>query len=395
MKRSTLPIVFLIVFVDLLGFGIIIPVLPFYAKHFGHGPTSYGLLLGGYSLMQFLFNPLWGRLSDRIGRRPVVLISVAGSIVGFTLFGMAGSFAMLAFARLLAGIMNSNVAAAQSMVADVTPEGGRAKALGLVGAAFGMGFVLGPAIGGVMSRFGYSAPAYLAAGLAAMNFVLALRLLPETNPAHRRTSGPALTFARWKDTVARPDVGNLVLIFFVSTFAYSIITTALPYILLENFHVSLEKAGEKTGYLFFFVGVVITITQGGLIRPLLKVLPEGWLVVSGCFLMFVALVMLPYSLTLALLLVALALLALGNGLSQPSLNSLLSRRTSSADQGLVLGSAQSMNSLGRFLGPIWGGFMYDQWGAHATFLSGGAFMCVAFLISLSALRSVAPAALPE
>jgi MFS transporter, DHA1 family, tetracycline resistance protein len=386
LKRPILSTVFLIVFVDLLGFGIIIPVLPFYAKHFGHGPTAYGLLLGGYSLMQFVFNPLWGRLSDRIGRRPVVLISVAGSILGFLLFGLARSFALLVAARLLAGIMNSNIAAAQSMVADVTEEDARAKGLGLVGAAFGMGFVLGPAIGGVMSRYGFGAPAFLAAGLSFVNLILAWTLLPETNPAHKRTSGRTLTFGRWLDTVGRPDVGRLVIIFFISTFAYSIITTALPYILLENFHVSLEHAGEKTGYLFFFVGVVITVTQGGIIRPLLRVAPEGWLVVGGCLLMLISLVMLPYSLTVALLLVALGLLALGNGISNPSLNSLISRRTASADQGLVLGTAQSMNSLGRFLGPIWGGFVYDRWGSHATFLSGGAFMGVAFLMSLNALR---------
>jgi MFS family permease len=391
LKRPTLLIVFLIVFVDLLGFGLIIPILPFYAKTLGAGPATYGVLLGIYSLMQFFFNPWWGRLSDRIGRRPVVLVSVAGSVLGFLLFGLAKSILMLFVARILGGIMNSNIAAAQAMIADITPGEGRAKSQGLLGAAFGLGFVFGPAAGGLLSRYGVGVPAFAAAGLAALNFFLALTLLPETNPKHQRMERPSIPFL---SVLAKPEVGALVMVYFLTNFAQVTATTVLPLFLLDHLHVLPAKAGEMTGYLLALVGVLLVITQGGLIRPLLKVVREGWLIAAGSLLMLASVALVPFSSTLMLLGAALGLLAVGNGLAIPSITGLISRLTDSHEQGAVLGTNQSMASLARVLGPIFGGFVYSRWGQKAPFLAGGAALAIALFLSLNTLRPVA-AALPD
>lgn len=414
MKRPTLPIVFLILFVDLLGFGLIIPILPAYIKSFAGTPMSYAMVLASYSLMQLLFNPLWGRLSDRVGRRPVVVVSVLGSVLGFTLFATARSYAMLLAARSLTGIMNSNIAAAQSIIADVTPPEHRAKRMGMTGVAFGLGFVFGPALGGLLSRFSawgpaplvragewlvrgdaarldLAAPALLAALLAAAGLVLALGWLPETNPAHLRRAARAIGPAQWAAALGRPEVGLLILVFFASTFAQSVSTSMLPLFLQEHagtLHFRPDRVAENTGYLMAFVGVMIALTQGVLIRPLLRVVHEPGLVVAGTLLMTASLMWLPYAPAVPPLLGSLSLLALGSGVGTPALTSLVSRRTVGAMQGVVLGAAQSMGSFARFLGPVWGGFTHQHFGHGAPYVTGGACMGLAFLLSLAATRPV-------
>jgi MFS transporter, DHA1 family, tetracycline resistance protein len=412
LKRSTLFIVFLIVFLDLLGFGLIIPILPSYISWFGAGPMAYGVVLASYSLMQLLFNPLWGHLSDRFGRRPIVLVSVLGSVLGFVMFGLARSFVMLLLSRVLTGVMNSNIAAVQSIIADVTPPKDRARRMGLTGVAFGLGFVFGPALGGILSRFSawgpralvhagqalvggdahrldLGAPAFVAALLALVSFALAAGLLPETNPSHLRSAARGVGPRQWVGAVSRRDVGTLILLFFVSTFAQSISTSMIPLFLSEHagqYHFRPDRVAENTGYLMAFVGVMIALTQGGLIRPLLKVMQEAWLIVAGMLLMAVSLVWLPYSPSIPMLMGSLCFLAVGSGIGTPSLTSLISRRTEGSMQGVVLGAAQSMSSFARFLGPLWGGFTHQHLGHQAPFVSGGIFMVLAFLISVTALR---------
>ncbi|MBI5836899.1 MAG: MFS transporter [Candidatus Eisenbacteria bacterium] len=417
MKRSTLPIVFLIIFLDMLGFGLIIPILPAYIGWFGAGPLAYGVVLASYSLMQLIFSPLWGRLSDRIGRRPVVLISVVGSVLGFTLMGVARTFLMLLLSRVITGIMNSNIAAAQSIIADITPPRDRAKRMGLTGVAFGLGFVFGPALGGILSRFSswgpgflvragealvggsaqrldFGAPAMFAAMLSVVSLVLAATLLPETNPEHLRSTARSAGPRAWLAAVSRRDVGVLIVLFFFSTLAQSISTSMIPLFLKEHsaqYGFRPDRVAENTGYLMAFVGVMVAITQGGIIRPLLKVLREPWLIVAGMLLMAISLVWLPYSPSIPILMGSLLFLAVGSGIGTPSLTSLISRRTDAAMQGVVLGAAQSMSSFARFLGPLWGGVTHERLGHAAPYVSGGIFMVLAFIISLTALR---PAAVP-
>jgi DHA1 family tetracycline resistance protein-like MFS transporter len=254
-------------------------------------------------------------------------------------------------------------------------------------------------VGGDAHRLDLGAPAFLAALLALVSLVLAATMLPETNPAHRRGAARDVGPREWVAAVSRRDVGLLILIFFVSTFAQSISTSMIPLFLKEHqvqYHFRPDRVAENTGYLMAFVGVMIALTQGGIIRPLLKVMREPWLIVTGMLLMAISLVWLPYSPTIPILIGSLCFLAVGSGLGTPSLTSLISRRTEGSMQGVVLGAAQSMSSFARFLGPLWGGFTHQRLGHAAPYVTGGAFMVLAFLISLTALRPAgAPAAVEE
>ena len=387
--RSVLLVVFITVFLDLLGFGLLIPISAFYAESFGARPALITVLGACYSLMQFLFMPFWGRVSDRIGRRPVILISVAVSCVGFLAFGLASSLWMLFAARLLSGFGNANIAAAQAVIADTTTPENRAKGMGLIGAAFGLGFIIGPAIGGTLGQISLNTPAFVSAGLAAVNWVLAWFLLPETRKAGSAAHHTHLSFAGLREVRGQSNVGRLLTLSLLITGAFALMEQVLG-LYFERVWVpaaatpALVLAGHKhaamlTTYAMVAVGVTMTIVQGGLIGPLARRFGEDRLVRAGTVLLVAGLIGVPLAGEIGLFgleFPVMVLLALGSGMTTPSLTSLLSRSADADHQGSVLGMGQSLSSLGRVLGPMTAGTLFEL-GIRLPFLIGAALMAVA------------------
>jgi MFS family permease len=366
-SASALAILFVIVFVDLLGFGMVIPVMSLYAERLGASPGSTGWLLTGYSAMQFVFTPIWGRLSDRYGRRPLLLGSIAMTSVGFLGYALAPSFEWLLASRLFAGMATANIAIAQAYIADVTPPEGRARGMGLIGAAFGLGFVLGPAIGGFLPG---ALPGFAAAGLAAVNLMAAYFLLPE--PAARGEAPGRVGFRALVEALRRPGVRRLIGVFFLSVMAFSILEATLS--LLAEHRYALTRS--QVNYLFAFIGLLVVIVQGGLIGPLTRRFGEKPLLVVGLVLQAVGFAVLPWSPGLWGLGAACIPLSVGNGLVNPSLSSLLSRKVRAEDQGGTLGMGQSAAALGRIVGPISATTAYDHLWFAAPYLGAAVLLAV-------------------
>lgn len=363
-------VVFVTVFVDLIGFGIVLPLLPGYAARFGSGETMIGLLVASFPLMQFLVAPWWGRLSDRIGRRPVILIGLFGSAVSYLLFGLAGSFGLLLLSRIVAGATGATVNVAQAYLADVTPPERRAQSMGLIGAAFGLGFIVGPALGGVAIRFGTAAPGLVAATLSLLSFAVAWVRLPES-----RTAGAAVLDA--------PGMGGAVFdllrgqsipfgVMFCTTLAFTVMYLVFPLYAAEV----LGYGPSQTAYFYVFLGLISTIVQGWLVGRLAPLMGERALMVAGAVLMAAGFAALPFPLAgpakaapLERLLLALGLVAAGSGLTSPSLAGYVSRRTAAADQGRTLGGLQSVGSVGRILGPPLAGILSEAAGYRSPFLA--------------------------
>ena len=384
MKKTPLMIIFSIVFIDLLGFGIVIPILPSYAQRgFGASDITVGLLVASFSLMQLLFTPLWGRWSDRIGRKPVLAVGLGFTVIGYVMFGLAGSMFMLFASRMLAGIGGSNISAAQAYIADVTEVHDRAKGMGLIGAAFGLGFVFGPVIGGLLSVYGYEVPGLAAAGLSLIALVLTLTVLPE--PKVHTESGTreatAFSFTALKKALSRPKVGVLLLLFFLVTFGYANIYATFPILSTRVFGYS----DHQVGYLFGYLGIVGAITQGGLIRILSRKSTELTLFFIGLALTAMGLTLIPLYVNTLVLHLVLTVLAFGSGLVTPMALGLLSKHTDPREQGSILGINQSLGALGRTLGPVVGSFMFQTAGHQYPFFTGGAVMVLALLIAWRSL----------
>lgn len=373
-RQASLGILFLVVFVDLLGFGMVIPVMPIYAEHLGASEAATGWLSTGYSLMQFVFAPLWGRLSDRIGRRPVLLVSIAMTAVAFLLYGVAGSFVVLLISRLFAGAATANIAIAQAYVADVTPPEGRARGMGMIGAAFGLGFVFGPAVGGLLAGWSLAAPGLAAAALSLVNLVAATILLPEPaqHVAAARSRGRVQALL---DELRKPGIRRVLFIYLVVTLAFSAMEATYAFLALLHFGL----AERHVGWVFAYIGVIVVLVQGGLIGPLTRRFGEKRLLVVGSLLQGVALAALPFASGTAGLLLASAPLALGSGLATPSLMSLLSRFSRAEDQGGTLGIGQSASALGRIIGPLAGTMAFASWPA-GPYLGGAALMVVGAVV---------------
>ena len=355
MKRSPLLVIFITVFIDLVGFGIVMPVLPFYAEgtKFGATPSQVGLLFASYSVMQLVFAPVLGRLSDKYGRRPILLISLLGTALGFLILGSATTLWMLFLGRIIDGISGGNISTAQAYIADVTTKEDRAKGMGLIGAAFGLGFVFGPAIGGVLSRWGINVPFLFAGGLALANAILLYFTLPETVTRDHPARVSAASGRGWHQLIAalrNQRLGFVLTIYFLGIVAFSIMTATFSLFMMFR----LGYDAYHSGWIFAFVGVISAIIQGGLIGRLVKKFGEPALVIIGALLFTASLVATPFVTAatglLALLTIG-AVTSIGQALSAPSLSSLASKSASPAEQGSVLGVTQSVASLARAVGP--------------------------------------------
>src|SRR5882672_3632457 len=371
MKRSPLLVIFVTVFIDLVGFGIVIPVLPYYAEgtKFGATPSQVGLLFASYSIMQLIFAPVLGRLSDKYGRRPVLLASLLGTALGFLILGFATTLWMLFLGRIIDGVSGGNISTAQAYIADVTTKEDRAKGMGLIGAAFGLGFVFGPAIGGILSRWGINVPFMFAGGLALANVVLLFFTLPETvTPDHpaRVSAASGRGLDQLIVALRKPALASVMTIYFLGIVAFSIMTASFS--LFMMFRLGYDP--WHSGWIFAFVGVVSAIIQGGLIGKAVKRFGEPALIITGALLFSISLILSPFvrpATGVIGILSICALSAIGNALAGPSLTSLASKSASAGDQGAVLGVAQSVASLARAVGPSIAAFMIFSTIAHYGF----------------------------
>lgn len=374
MGRSPLIPIFLTVFIDLVGFGIVIPVLPYYVRTFGADADTLGLMTASFSLMQFLFSPILGGLSDRIGRKPVLTISLLGTAVASVMMGMAGTvggLSMLFAARILAGISGATIGTAQAYIADVTPPDKRAAGMGLIGAAFGMGFVLGPTIGGVLShRFGVTVPFYTVAVVAVLNSILVQVNLKEPEKHQSATADRGSRWRAMSETLREGRGAIPIWIMSLGVVAFANMETTIALLSQDRYGMT----PEQTGYLFAYMGILIAIVQGGLIRKLVPRFGEINLTLVGAAITGSALLLIAGVDGLQVLLLALGMVALGQGMLNPSLSSLISKQAPADRQGMVLGVSQAMGSLARIIGPLLGGWLYAKVSKTSPYLVGGMMM---------------------
>ncbi len=378
MKKPSLMVIFLTVFLDLVGFGIVLPLLPVYSENFGASGLLVGVIMASFSAMQFLFAPIWGKWSDKVGRRPVLLISNFGSAVSYALFavasGLKGETAlwMLLASRVFAGICGANISVAQAYIADITPPEDRSKRMGLIGMAFGLGFILGPALSGLslagfnvfglkFDGFGITGPGWVAAAMCFGNFLLTLAILPESRqPSSEPAPSDWSRFGQWSRTLARPQVGLLVWLFFLATFAFSCFETTLGLLVIDSFKLDIHKPDDAKviGYLFAYCGLVGACVQGGGIGRAVKKLGEAKLIAASLLFTAASLAALPFVTSWGALLGVLALLAIGSSLARAPIFGLISILTPANEQGATLGVAQSFGSLARIAGPIFAGSLF-------------------------------------
>jgi len=384
-NRKALLTIFLIIFIDLLGFGLIIPIVPFYLEKFVTHPDEIGRTIAAmitiFSLMQFIFSPIWGRLSDRYGRRPILMISLTGAMISHILFAIAGTLPLLFAARILTGIFSATVPTAMAYIADVTDQENRAKGMGLVGAAFGLGFILGPAAGGLLSVVGgLKLPLFGAAFFSGTALLYAFLTLKETvdidNPIERDYR--RFNIANLFRALRHPNLGILFLIFFIVTMGFANLETVFALYIDKVFQLTSKEAG----YYFAMIGFISALTQGVLIGGFTKRFGEKKLITAATFILGLSFLFLPLPKNVFLFIVPLAFIAFSLGLHNPSVTSLISKNASRDEQGGVLGMNQSFSSLGRVLGPLWAGFFFDRLGAGVPFISAGVLILIACLLSL-------------
>ena len=371
MRRSPLLPIFLIVVVDVLGLTIILPLLPFYAERLGASPAQVGLLVATYAGCQLVAGPLLGRLSDRTGRKPLLLVSQAGTLAGFLVLANAAALWVVFLSRAIDGLTAGNLSLAQAYIADVTEPKDRAKSFGVIGVAFGIGFLLGPALSGYLSQFGYSVPIYAAAGLSAMSILCTALLLPGTRPhAGADAEGPVapggkrLSVLDWSAYAAYfkdPKLAPLLWQFFCFTFSFALFTSGFALYAERRITFRGHFFGAKeVGYVFAYAGALGIVLQGGLIGRLVKRFGELPLIAAGFAAAAAGYGVLGFATFLAPLLVASTVASFGNGVLRPTLTSQITQRVSRSEQGEVLGLTQSLMSVAQITAPVLGGLLIDH-----------------------------------
>lgn len=414
-KKGSLLTVFLVVLVDLIGFGIVLPLLPFYASEFMATPVMIGLLYSIYSIAQLVFSPIWGAYSDKIGRRPIMLLSTGGAVLAYIIFGFAESFLVLFLSRLIAGIMGGNISTAQAYIADATSAKDRAKGMGLIGAAFGIGFVLGPAIAtGLIHpefrnffaglgfvqiadfmevrRFGL--PGFFAAFLSLCSFLLVWFQLPETVDVRAQKNkeiqlrNSVFSKKFWQTIKTNAGLeGNPMFVYllgaaFLLSFGQASLYSAFP-LFCES---ELGMSPEQVGIQFFYIGLIAVVVQGGLIRPLTRWFAEEKLFLVGNILMTIGLGAIAFAGTISMLTFFLGVMALGHSLNLPTLSSLISQEADPEKVGAMMGTSQGLSGLGRAIGPTWGGALFGI-SVGLPFLATSAIVALTILTGIVLIRN--------
>ncbi len=369
MKKSPLLPIFLIVFIDLLGFGLILPLLPFYAESFGASELTVGLLLASYSLMQFIGAPVLGRLSDRYGRRPILLISQLGTFVGFMILGFASALWMLFLSRIIDGISGANISTAQAYIADVSDEKNRARNFGLIGAAFGLGFIIGPAVGGFLSQFGYHVPAFFAAGLSLVTMILTFVMLPE--PERKSNSRREFSIKALKKAFGHPTVGILLTMVFTFGLAFAMFQTSFALFASVRFGFNVQQ----TALVLTYVGILSVIMQLVVVKRVVKRLGENRSIVITLASLALGLVLMAAVQNPLMLIVVMPVLSFGGGVTSPVLTSLISKSVERAEVGGMLGISTSVDSMSRVIAPILGNALLG-FGSALPSLAGAAILLI-------------------
>ena len=387
-----MPILFLIVLIDLIGFGLIIPLLPFYAEHFHASPAEVGLLMATYSLAQFLFAPFWGRLSDRTGRRPVLLITLFGAVASYIWLGFADSLLVLFAARALGGAMAGNISAAFAYTADITTRANRAKGMGIIGAAFGLGFIIGPAIGGILAGpnptdADFQTPAFVTAGLSLTALLLTAALLKESLSREIRdrlaAKPPSKRWTQFKETLQRPNVGQMIYLSFLATFVFASMESTFAMWSERTY----GWGPQQNGYVFALTGVLSATIQGGLIGRLTRRFGESRLIIQGALFLALGVGLIPFSTTLPVLALAMASIGYGFSVIMPSLNSLVTLNAGEEDIGGVIGVSRSATTLARVAGPSCAGFLFFALGKDWPYYTGVIVMLAFAYLGWRAIKS--------
>jgi len=365
MKNKPLLAIFLIVFINLLGFGLILPLLPYYAATFGASDTVIGLLVASYAAAQLIGAPILGRLSDRYGRKPILLLSLFGTLVSLLMLGFAKTLLILFLARIFDGLTGGNISVAQAYITDVTDEKSRAKGLGMIGAAFGLGFILGPASGGFLSQYGYAVPAFTAAGLVAINLLMVVFWLPESLAPEKRSTQsakqPHINFSALIAALRRPYSGSLLIIRFFFGLAFAIFQTIFSLYALRRFNLE----AQQTGFILTYVGVLSVIVQGFVVGKLNERFSDHLLILSSTILMGFSLLAWAFAPSVPILLIILAPIALSGGILNTILSSALTKTVQAEEIGGILGLSSSIESSTRVIAPTLGGLLLDQLGSGA------------------------------
>jgi DHA1 family tetracycline resistance protein-like MFS transporter len=402
MRKPSVLVVFLTVFIDLIGFGLVLPLLPIYSQEFGASGFMIGAIMASFSAMQFLFAPAWGRLSDRIGRRPVLLVSTAGAAVSYAIFAIGSGFTgqtalwIILGSRVLAGICGANITVAQAYIADVTPPESRSKKMGLIGMAFGLGFICGPMIGLVSpDSWGVPGPGWIAAGLCAANFFLAVTILPESWKPNSEHAAQRPRLEQWTHTFRQPKIGLIIAVFFLATFCFTCFETTLGLLVSQQFGLDLVKNKGTIYFLFAYAGVVGAVVQGGAIGRLVKKMGEPKLISVSLILFAIGMAPFPFihgteplswaglahpgGLAWLVLFFFLALLSIGSALTRPPIFGLISILTPAHEQGATIGVAQSAGSLARIVGPVFASTLFTHHPALPYLVCSGISLIAGFM----------------
>jgi len=371
-----LLVIFLTIFVNLVGFGIIVPLLPFYAETFGASPLVVGLLFGVFSLCQLIASPILGDLSDRYGRRPILIVSLIGTVVSFVMLALAHSLTMLFLARIVDGLSGGNISTARAYVADVTEPKDRSRAFGLIGAAFGLGFIFGPAISALLAPISYTAPIWAAAALTLVATAMAWIWLPET--VHRAHAGTGMPFRNVMAMMRRPALRRVLAMDFAYWFAFAIFQTTFGLFVAARFGFD----APRTAAFFAAFAVLGAIVQGIFIRTIVRRLGDKTTFRLGLVCAAVGLVAATLTHSVTLFALALIPLALGIGFGHPTMSSLISRAASADEQGRVQGAASAVESLGRTIGPVWGSASLQRFGEASPYISAAGFLIMTLLLSV-------------
>lgn len=387
-------VIFLTVFIYLLGFGMVIPIIPMISVQYGATAFQTGLLLSVYSLMQFIFSPIWGKLSDRYGRRPILLWCLFGEIFAYLLFAQATNLELLFVARILSGFFGASISTASAYISDITPANERSKGMALIGAAFGLGFLFGPAIGGGLTiwaghlsndpMFKSSFSAYWVAGLCLITFLFAFRYLKETLNKENIDHNKLSRFQAVIKYFAMPTVGPLIFVFFLSSFGMSTMEATLVLFMKNKFNWGLTEVS----FGFAYIGLMIVITQGFLVRRLIPKFGERNILRLGLILMSLGFVGIAAAHSLFAMAVTQTFLAVGVGFVNPSTLGSISLLTDSKEQGAALGTTQSMASLGRIIGPALGGALYGALTIESPFIFSGLFTLIGLMVVIAIFKTI-------